>query len=436
MSNGLRTLRVLLSLLLIAGVAGACGQPAAQPTPEPVTVRFAFRNNVANYLALAEAFHQKYPHITIQLMSSSSLQGQSQAQTLGLTMSLTMLKMQSIDVFRDTMPYAPGTQLKNELLPLDEYITKSKDFPGADFLPGLLNTMKIDGVQIGVPAGLNPIVAYYDAHRVESVKAKAPDASWTLDDFQNLALATNNQAGGPSRNTDYVIGFCSDVQGMDPIVITYLMGGQLVDSLQNPTRPTMNSDANVRAIEWYSSLRTTHGVLPDAAQLGDAYRRGTYEAIRGGHCGVWFGFFGDMRGKSWGTLWLGDPVMLPLPRAQASFNAAAVDGYFITRNTTHPREAWLWMSYLLENEQAAGVHMPPRTSQVTSDAFASRVSPDMAAVARSLPASTIVSLGSAQSLGSLLESYLVAVSDVLQGKVDARTALAAAQQKSLGLFGQ
>ncbi len=429
---------VLLCLLLVAVAAtlGACGQPAAQPTPTPITIRFAFRTNVANYVALAEAFHQKYPHITVHLVTSSSMQGQNPAQTLGLTMSLTLLKMQAVDIFRDTMPYAPGASLKNELLPLDEYLTKNKDVPRADFLPGLLDTMKIDGVQVGVPAGLNPIVAYYDARRLAAAGATAPSPNWTIDDFLNIAIAANHQIGDPTRNSDYVIGYCSDSQGIDPVVVTYLMGGQLVDNLQNPTRATLNSEANVRAMEWYVSLRTKHKVMPDVGLLGDAARRGVYEAIRSGRCGVWFGFFGDMRGKSWGTLWLGDPVMMPLPRSQAIFNAAAVDGYFIPRSSPHPREAWLWLMFLVEHEQAAGVHVPPRTSQIQSDAFAGRVTPDVAAVARALPATTITSLGSAQSLGALAELYLGAVAQTLQGTTDVRTALTIAQQKAAPLFGQ
>jgi ABC-type glycerol-3-phosphate transport system substrate-binding protein len=134
---------------------------------------------------------------------------------------------------------------------------------------------------------------------------------------------------------------------------------------------------------------------------------------------------------------LGEPVMMPLPRAQANFNAASVDGYFILRNAAHPQEAWLWLNFLLEHEDAAGAQVPPRRSQIESQAFAGRVTPDVAAVARALPTNTlIVGIGSPQNLGSVVEIYLKAVDEVVRGNTDAKTALAAAQANALLLFGQ
>jgi ABC-type glycerol-3-phosphate transport system substrate-binding protein len=430
--------RATVFLLLTALVTAACGPLGATPapTPAPVKVRFAFRSDVANYLLLADAFHLKYPNITVELVSQRVVPGQTQGQILG-SLSLTLLKMQGIDAFRDTVPYLPSAQLTNDLLPLDEYIVARKAFPSADFLPGLLDTMKVSGVQIAIPAGVNPIVAYYDAYRFRTAGVKTPDTSWTLNDFLDAAAATNNQGAPGARNADYVFGFCSEPISADPVVLTYLMGGQLVDNLQNPTRPTMNSEANLRAVQWYASLRTVHGVTPELQQLAQVYRRGVYEPISMGRCGVWLGFYGDMRGKAWGTLWLGEPVMMPLPRAQANFNAASVDGYFILRNAAHPQEAWLWLNFLLEHEDAAGAQVPPRRSQIESQAFAGRVTPDVAAVARALPTNTlIVGIGSPQNLGSVVEIYLKAVDEVVRGNTDAKTALAAAQANALLLFGQ
>jgi ABC-type glycerol-3-phosphate transport system substrate-binding protein len=429
-------MRFALSLLLATAVFGACGRADAPPTATsaPVAIRFAFKANVGNYIALADAFHQKYPNITVQLVSSST-QGQSQSQTLGTGLSLTLLKMQAIDAFRDTIPYMPTPDLVNALLPLDEYITADKAFPSSDFLPGLMNTLKIRGTQVGVPAGVNPIVAYYDAYRLRTANANPPAGNWTLDDFLNIAEATNNQSAPSTSNPTYVIGLCSDPLSVDPIVITYLMGGQMVDSIENPTRPTMDSAANVRAMQWYASLRFLYGVTPNPAQLRQGGRSLLYQVISLGRCGVWIGFYGDMRGKAWGTSWLGDPVMMPLPRGQSTFNAAGVDGYFMLRYTPHPQETWLWLTFLLDHEAASGTQMPPLRSQIQSQSFAERVTPDVVAVARSLPATTtILSIGLPQDLGSLVTIYLQAVARVVNGEADAKNALSAAQENALLLF--
>ena len=430
--------RTALFLMLTAVVVTACGSLGAPPlpTPAPVTVRFAFQSNAANYLLLADAFHQKYPNITIELLSQRTLPSQSKEPTLG-TLSLTLLKMQSVDVFRDTVAYLPSPQLQNELMPLDEYVTAYKSFPRTDFLPGLMDTLKLAGRQIAVPAGVNPIVAYYDAYRFRAASAKTPALNWTLDDFLTAAATTNKQSPGSARDSNFVCGFCSDAMSADPVVLTYLMGGQLVDSLQNPSRATMDIAANVRAVEWYASLHTLHGVTPDPQQLAETNGRGVYQLITMGRCGVWLGFYGDKGGKAWGTLWLGESVMMPLPRAQSSFNAAAVDGYFILRNAAHPQEAWLWLTFLLDHEEASGVQMPPRRSQIESESFASRVTPDVVAVARSLPASAvIVGIGSPLNYSSIVSIYLKAVDRVVRGETDARNALADAQSSAKLLFGQ
>lgn len=426
----------IVCLVLATAILAGCAASGAAPTPPPapVTVRFAYRTNVANYLNLADAFHQKYPHITIQLVNTGS-QNQAQGQSYGLGLSLTLLKMQAVDVFRDTIPYAPSPQLKNEFLALNEYISADKSFPSSDLLPGLMDALKLEGAQIGVPAGVNPMVGYYDAHRLSSAGAAPPAADWTLDDLLEIAQVTDHQTAAGIDDRSYVIGFCSDVMSADPIIMAYLMGGQIVDSLQNPTRPTMTSAATVRAVEWYAGLRTQHKVTPDPALMEKAFRRGVYEAISMGRCGVWFGSYADMRGRAWGTLWLGDPVMMPLPRAQASFNAAAIDGYFVLRDTTHAEEAWLWLSFLLEHEEASGVQIPPRRTHIQSAAFASRVSADVLAVARGLPTTTtLLSLGSPYSLSALVSVYLEAVARVVSGEIDAKSALAAAQEKALPLL--
>jgi ABC-type glycerol-3-phosphate transport system substrate-binding protein len=429
-----RVWRTALAFLVAALVLGACGRAVAPPTPAPVTVRFAYRSNVTNYNILANEFHEKYPNITVELVSSSSMQSQTQGQTLGMGPSLTLLKMQSIDIFRDTLSLGPDPQLKNELLALDEFITANRTFPKADFLPGLIDAMKIDGVQIGMPAGVNPIVAYYDAYRLRMADTKPPTATWTLTDFVDIAAATNNQKGSAAGNVNYVIGFCSDPMGADPVVITYLMGGQLVDNLQKPTQVTMNSTANVQAVEWYANLRSTYGAMSGAGQADESLRRGVYQAISTGHCGVWIGFYGDMRGRSWGTLWLGEPVMMPLPRGRASFNAATMDGYFMLRSAAHPQEAWLWLMFLLDHEEAAGNLMPPRVSQIQGTAFSNRVTPDIVAVARGMLTTPLVSIGSTQDLGAPITVYVQAVAQVVRGEMDAKSALAAAQEKALPLL--
>ena len=51
--------------LIFAFALSACGGLVLTPTPQPVTLRFAFLGSDATYQALADDYHATHPHITI-----------------------------------------------------------------------------------------------------------------------------------------------------------------------------------------------------------------------------------------------------------------------------------------------------------------------------------------------------------------------------------
>jgi multiple sugar transport system substrate-binding protein len=411
--------RGTLVLTLVAMLAGCGAARSTAIPPEPITLRFGYYTNMANYEPLAEQFHELHPHVTVELVTAYS--------DRGIT-PLDVMDNADLDVIRWWDSYLTPER-REGLLPLDAMVEVSEGFPLDDMVPGVMEALQIDGVQWGIPAGLNLWVAYYDPVWFEITGTAPPSADWTLDDLLVAADAVHGV-----ENLTY--GFCSSAEHGDIFVLTRLLGGQLFDSLQNPTRPTLNTPANVDAIHWYASLRHEYGVIPDPARIRVQFRaHGIEQAIAQGMCGIWLASYGERGGALWAGvasgygLWSRECVMLPLPRGQEAVTLGWVDGYYVLARSNYPTEAWEWISFLLEHGEAAGQMIPPRRSHVHSEAYAARVSADAVQVARNLPGDLFVVGAQANvndDMDQIAEMYLDVADRALRGKLDGRAAIQSA----------
>jgi ABC-type glycerol-3-phosphate transport system substrate-binding protein len=406
----------ILALTLAAVVAGCDAPQLAATPPEPVTLRFGYYTNRANYEPLAEQFHELHPHVTVELVTAFWDRGND---------PLDILDSAELDAIRWGGGYLEPERLER-LLPLDAMVEVSEEFPLDDMVPGTTEALRIDGIQWGIPAGLDLWVAYYDPVWFELTGTAPPPADWTLDDLVVAADGVNGY-----ENLTY--GFCSTTERGDIFALTRLLGGQLFGDLQNPTLPTLNTLANVDAIQWYASLRHEYGVVPDPARIRTQFRyNGIEQAIAQGMCGVWLARFGERGGLTWGGgaggygRWERERVMLPLPRGQETVTLGWVDGYYVLSQSNHPAEAWEWISFLIEHEAAAGQMIPPRLSHIHSEAYAARVGADALGIARDLPdnlhmVNAVVSAD--EDMGTISEMYLDVADRALRGRLDGRAAI-------------
>jgi ABC-type glycerol-3-phosphate transport system substrate-binding protein len=250
--------RLALCLLAVALTVPACGpRPAVPaPTPEPVTLHLAVREDMADYAALADQFHQLHPNVTVASVPIDIFEG------AGLASIDTM----DIDVVRAGQDYlTPGRA--EQILPLDEIILSDNGFPRQDMVKGATEALRRKGVQRGLPAGLDFVVAYYSVEHFKIAGATPPGFDWNLDDFLAAAVAANHTEGSSSQ-AEFGYGFCSEPENGNPLYLTYLFGGGVVDSLADPRRPTLNDPANVKAVQWYADLRLKYGVIPDSDERG------------------------------------------------------------------------------------------------------------------------------------------------------------------------
>ena len=405
-----------VSLLALVTMLAGCG--TALPTrapPEPVTLRFGYYTNMAEYEPLAEMFHELHPHITVELVP---------AHNWGSSIALDILDSMDLDVIRWYSSY-PTPERQERLLPLDAMLETSETFPRDDMYAGAMEALQIDGRQWAIPAGLDVSVVYCDPLWFQAAGITPPGADWTLDDLVVAADAVGDL-------DDSVYGLCTTPDS-DIFTFTRLLGGKIVDDQRSPTRPTLNTPANVDAIQWYANLRHEYGVVPDPVQFQrqfGGYGVAVEGAVVKGVCGFWFSSYAERGGVLWGggqLKWGSGRVMLDLPRGYEGHSRLMwVDGYYILAQSQHPNEAWEWITFLLEHQEAAGQMMPPRLSQINSQAYAARVGENAVEIARNLPGDLIVvgaETNTNEAIDAIAEMYQEVAERAVRGELDGRAAI-------------
>lgn len=410
--------------VVLAVVASGCARLAPVPTPVPVTLRLAYREHTVNLQPLVDAFHQKYPHITVQLVKM-----QRWGNDIG-----TLLRGKQVDLFiegRNALDFAK----QGYLLPLTEVALDAWDSIRSDYYKGTWESLASQGQQWGIPAGLDMYAVYINLDVLRSLKLELPPANWTIDEFTELINRMNYPDGLPGSNQK-VYGFCTDPMGMEPLAFVYMHGGKIVDDLQNPTKATLDDPLTIEATRWYASLFGRYAVAPDPEVIRQNFRQGGYaEAQIRGFCGVWVGLYSNRGGMDTPYPWTISWKMLPLPQDKARLNAGEVDGYYIAKDSPHPEEALKLIRFLADKWEASGTKLPPRRSLVESAAYAQAVGPDVAKVAAQFPNEVMIL---PTQLHPKLEqtgvAYFEALNRIIREGLDPEEALKQAQEKVRRLF--
>lgn len=413
-----------ICVLLLACLGAACNAipiPTPAPTPEPTVLRFAYEGNEVDYQAMADEFHERYPDVLVELVAISLREDPQSFNHL-------LEQFVESDVVRIN-PLFIGTEQLDAVLPLDEFMEVSEDFPRQDFFPGSLEALQYQGRQLGVPAGLDPLVMFYENLRFKIASATPLDSFYTLDDFIASALEINNPDASIESGSR-AHGFCSTPLSNDPIYIAHLFGGGLFDPADDTLNPRLNSPANVEAVTWYASLWKEHDL---ASEVTDNPLQMYYD-VSGTSCGYWLQWI-DMTGYRSLAV---DSRVLPLPQMPGSNgNAvgapAVMKAYFISKNSSNPQAAWKWIDFIVQREEASLDLIPPLIWQINSEEFAQRASPDVLAVALAMPMDTAflsLDFSNDPRLTPISNIFSEAVREVVEGKAEVQTALDEAQAKA------
>jgi ABC-type glycerol-3-phosphate transport system substrate-binding protein len=418
---------LLLALVLVSVGCAAIRSLMPAPTPEPVEIRFAYRQHTVSMEPLLNAFHAKYPWITVKLVEIDRWNGGAMDAAI---------RDGQVDVFRDSRDRAIQLARQDLLKPMEEFLTDDWHSIREDYYRGVWEAMSINGVQYGVPAGLDLYVSYVNKTALQTLGIEVATQNWTLFDMLVLSDALHYPDGLPGNEALKVAGCCTTPESLDSVIFIYLYGGSIVDDLENPTRPTLDDQDTIEAVQWYSDLFNLHAVAPDPAFIRSAFPRGGLsEGIIRGYCGVWFGWYSNRGGLDTPAPWTVDWQMLPLPKNDAGFELGDVDGYYMTKDCAHPREVAQFVRFLADNWQAAGQKLPPRKSLAQSDEYAASVGPDVATVAQSFSEQVIlVPYENSDALYGTGEALIMAIYQIVMENLDPEPVLTEAQRQSMRSF--
>jgi len=403
--------------------ATACSSVSFGPPKEPVTIRYVYQSAWLDYTELIEKFQKKYPHITVEVVQMNSFMWGGE-ESGG-----------SADVWRFRASYM-SEDVTDQFLRLDTFIEKDPAFPANDYLYETLQGLQLEGEdekmeQVGIPAGLAPYVVFYepDKFAIAGVELPSIEDGWTLDAFVQAAEAINQpEVDFVTNKANY--GFCSTAQWIDPIVFSYLYGGGVIDSFIHPGNPTLNTVENADSLKWFANLADFYGVLPEQRNFDQLT-----EYVTTSQCGFWLNFLDVIAYRPDIEL---QTAFLPLPTMDGQpFGLIDMDGYFISRNTEHAQEAWDWIRFLMDEEAASGMQIPPRQSLINSKDYEAVANPDTFRLARQLPEDTLaLGLGiyNHMALGGLIREYSFAAMAVVDRHEDPIRVLQQSQNQVEQLF--
>ena len=344
-----KSIKIIFLLVALAAFVSACDPPLTQNTKEPVTITFAYPETPdrTRYLALADAFHAEYPHITIKLRPSPIMQATRDPQA-------------GVDAF----VWWPDPSLAEEgvVRSLDE-ISELALQPG-DFQQRCLEIFTWEDSLWALPAEIDMQLLFFSKALFDARNMPYPQAPWSWEDFLQVAKDMTDIQDGAGQ-----YGLVTNPRWGDFLPFLYQHGGDIFQTGQ-----VMQT-----AINWYADLVRVHAVVPDPKDIleGDIYAW-----FAQGKAAMWVGFLADRDGIGYHHLavdWDFDWGALPLPSDQTEAALYRAQGYYLSAGSKHPQEAILWMRYL--SGQITGKGLPCRQEVATSQAYQDAVGVETAAAA-------------------------------------------------------
>jgi multiple sugar transport system substrate-binding protein len=264
-----RTRRALLSGTAVAAVSaggallGACAAPApARKQLAPASLTYTtwwlppLMSGVATEKA-AQAFQQKFPHVTVRvepLSDPAAAKQMEKVQTMaagGAPPDISLLRPQ----------YPGGFAARGLLLPLDDRLQRDQRAARSDFIPVQLERSTWQGKLWGLPAEAWFLITYYNPAIFARAGQTPPTESWTWDSWleaaKRIALLPPD-SGARVFATD-------DANMWEPLV--WAWGGEILSKSEKES--LLNKAPAPEAIQWRADLTHKHGVVPTAQDLAE-----------------------------------------------------------------------------------------------------------------------------------------------------------------------
>lgn len=325
-----RALLVAASTLAALSLSGVALAQSIDDAPATGTLSVWFGGADGEKLPpLLADFQKANPDLKLEVTSIPSDQFDTKLMTAiaaGTVPDLVRLYSQSITGMIATGGFAPVP---------DGLVAKD------DFYPSAFDIGVAGGVTYAVPFDAYATTFQYRKDLAEKAGLAAPK---TWDEFKAFAKAMQGQGAkwGIGMDVGYDI---YNGQGFNEYV--HQAGGSLLNA--DNTAWTINSEANVKALEFWGSFFTEGLASPDGPKFLDTVPWFTSGDIASKDIGPWFeGWLNDANGADWVKAHL---ASVPMPAGPAgSFSALGSGNLAVLKDAKNPTAAWKLLRYLSKPE--------------------------------------------------------------------------------------
>ncbi len=315
--------------------ASAAASPAASPSAEAVKLTYFTFSAAPDHLkdldAIVKAFEAKYPNVTIDVQTAAYDQYFTKLQTAvaGDTAPDTFELN-----YENFVTYASAGSL------LD--ISSQAQATAAGYYPKAYQVFQAGGKQYGLPESFSDVLLFYNKDLFDAAGVAYPTADWTWKDELAAAQRLTNASKG-------TWGDFQPVQFFEFYKVLAQAGGQFFNA--DKTQATFNDAKGVEAATWLIDKANKDHVMPTTAQMGGQDDTALFKSgkLAMWHNGIWqFAGLKDAAFK-----W--DVQLEPGNVAKAHhFFANAV---VASAKTSHPTEAFEWLSFLTSAPEAVKVRL-------------------------------------------------------------------------------
>lgn len=318
-----------------AAPSASPAEPSASPSPEAVKLTYftfsAAPDHLADLDAIVRAFQAKHPNITIEVQTAAYDQYFTKLQTMvagGTAPDTFELN------YENFVTYASAGAL------LD--ITDQAAATASTYYPRAFAVFQRDGRQYGLPESFSDVLLFYNKDLFDAAGVAYPSSDWKWSDELAAAQALTDASKG-------IWGDFQPVQFWEFYKVLAQNGGSFFSA--DGTRATFNDAKGVEAANWLIDKSTKYKVMPTPAEMGGQDDTALFKSgkLAMWHNGIWQ--FAGLKDApfSW------DVQVEPgnVTKAHHFFANAVV----ASATTTHPAEAFLWLSFLTGSPEAVKVRL-------------------------------------------------------------------------------
>ena len=285
---------------------------------------------------LAAAFEAEYPDIKVELLHTpDSYDDKIRTMMVGGAAPDIVMLAESFG------SYANG----GWLMPLDSLIANDPDFDMDDFFPLVVDAYRVDGALYTLPMRWGPMILYYNKE---------------LFDHSAVAFPTRSGIGTPfwkpRRSSPGARAQQAVWHRLDRRLVALVDGAHLPkrrheSSTQTRTETLMHQPEAIEALQWYRDLIWEHGISPNYVEWEYFPGKGPDQLFESGitamnQTGFWAAYWLRMYNAfDW------DVSVLPMQKARAT--PLFSNGWAITSQSQHPKEAWELIKFLTSERRAA-----------------------------------------------------------------------------------